>query len=201
MKFCFCLIFTYIHSSNSNFPARSDTRFSFFRLERFIWENFSFQVEKSGSQGSCNECFILGEKVWNSVLSYTAAALLEQWDHRCATAKILCSKPSFDSFRFLPAPLTPCLVDESPWFCNDKAGQNYPHWLGGLFQNFQTALTMFVFATKHQVRNSVIPKHSHIFRDVFHSVGQLCGSSLCDTSFQCYGNAVKVLQCFLSLLP
>lgn len=186
VKFCFCLIFTYIHSSDSNFPARSDTRFSFFRLERFVWENFSFQVEKSGSQGSRHECFILGETVRNSLLSYTSAALLEQWDHRHITAKILCSKPSFDSSRFLPAPLTPCLVDERPWLFNDKAGQNCPHWAGELFQNFPTAVATLVFVMKHQVRNSVVPKHSYKCRDVFHSIGQLCGSSLCDTSFQCY---------------
>lgn len=87
LKICFCVIFTYIHSSDSNFPAWSDTRFSFFRPERFICENFSFQVEKSGGQGSRNERFILGERVWNSTLSYTSAALLEQWDHRRVTAK------------------------------------------------------------------------------------------------------------------
>lgn len=87
VKICFCVVFTYIHSSDTIFPAWSDTGFSFFRPERFIWENFSIQVGKSGSQDSRNECFILGERVWNSTLGYASAAPLERWDHRCITAK------------------------------------------------------------------------------------------------------------------
>lgn len=87
MKIWFSGFLTHIHPSDSNFIAWSDTSFSFFRPERFIWKNFSFQVQKSGSQGSRNEHFIVGESVWNSSLGYTSAALLEPCTHRCVTAK------------------------------------------------------------------------------------------------------------------
>lgn len=87
VKICFFGILTYIHPLDSSFTAWSDTRFSFFRPERFIWKNFSFQVQKSGSQVNHNEHFILGESVWNSILSYTSAFPLKPCTHRCVTAE------------------------------------------------------------------------------------------------------------------
>lgn len=56
--------------------------------------------------------------------------------------------------------------------------KDYPYRVVGLCQHFQTAVTKFVFNTKHQIRNSVIPKHSHKCRDIVHGMGQLHGSFL-----------------------
>lgn len=87
VKICFFGILTYIHPLDSSFTAWTDTRFSFFKPEGFIGKNFSFQVQKSGSLGSRNEHFILGESVWNSILGYTSAVPLKPCTCRCVTAE------------------------------------------------------------------------------------------------------------------
>lgn len=78
----------------------------FFRPERFISKNFSFQA---------------ATVVIMSVLSYARRSEIPRSVAQVCNSQILYSKSKFDSF--LTTSLTPCLAYERLWFCDSKYEQ------------------------------------------------------------------------------